>query len=48
MLREKDCISQRANIIVDGKGKVAFVKVYEISQLPDIEEVIKALRGLKP
>jgi hypothetical protein len=36
----------RANIIVDEKGKVAWVKVYEISTLPDINEVITVLKKL--
>jgi peroxiredoxin len=46
LFREKDGFSERANVIVDEKGKIAFVKVYEISQLPDIEEVINVIRGL--
>ncbi len=43
IFREKEGVSERANIIVDENGKVVFVKVYPISQLPDIEEIIKAL-----
>ncbi len=42
---EEKGFSQRANIIVDENGKIAFVKVYEISQLPDIQEIIKTLKG---
>jgi peroxiredoxin len=38
--------SQRANVIVNEKGKVVWVKVYEISQVPDIEEVINVLKEL--
>ena len=38
-------ISERANIIVDEKGKVMFVKIYPISQLPDIEEIIAVLKA---
>jgi peroxiredoxin len=45
IFRTKDGISERANIIIDEKGKVTFVKVYPISQLPDIEEIIKILGG---
>lgn len=37
IFREKDGFSERANIIVDEKGQVAFVKVYPIAQLPDID-----------
>jgi hypothetical protein len=29
---------------VDGKGKIAWIKVYEILQVPDIEEVMTALK----
>jgi peroxiredoxin len=35
--------SERANIIVDEKGFVSFVKVYPIPELPDIQEVLAAL-----
>jgi peroxiredoxin len=44
IFREHAGTSERANVIVDEKGKVAWVKVYEISQLPDINEVIEALK----
>jgi len=40
-------ISERAAFIVDRNGKIAFAKVYGISQLPDIEELIQALRQLQ-
>ncbi len=46
IFREKEGISERANIIVDEAGKVVFFKVYEISQLPDIQEIISFLRQL--
>ncbi len=45
IFREDDGISERANIVVDEKGKVIFVKVYPIGQLPDIEEIIRILEG---
>ena len=37
--------SERANIIIDEAGKVMFVKVYPIKQLPDIGEILTALKG---
>ena len=43
VFREADGISERANIIVDENRQVVFTKLYPISQLPDIEEVIKFL-----
>lgn len=39
-------ISERAAFIVDKSGKIAFAKVYAIDQLPDIEEILRALRAL--
>ena len=46
IFREQGGTSERANIIVDEKGETAFVKVYEISQLPDIQEIIGVIKGL--
>lgn len=43
IFREKEGFSERANIIVDEKGKIIFFKVYPIRELPDIEEIIKFL-----
>jgi peroxiredoxin len=45
IFREKDGFSERANIIADENLKVIFAKSYPISQVPDIEEVIKFLAG---
>jgi peroxiredoxin len=45
LFREKDGISQRANVILDEAGKVCFVKVYPIAQLPDIDEIIAFLKN---
>jgi len=39
-------ISERAGFIVDKAGKIAFAKVYPIDQLPDIDELLTALRSL--
>lgn len=43
IFREKEGFSERANIIIDEKQKIVFMKVYPIAQLPDIEEIIKFL-----
>jgi len=43
IFREKEGFSERANIIIDENGKVVFVKVYPIGQLPDLEEIINVL-----
>ena len=44
IFRAENGISERANIIVDEKQKVIFVKVYDIPQLPDIDEIINFLK----
>ena len=36
-------ISGRANILIDENGDIEWVKVYDIPQLPDIEEVLRAI-----
>ncbi len=45
IFRENDGFSERANIIVDEDGNVIFVKVYPISQVPDMDEIIVFLEG---
>ena len=47
IFREKNGFSERANIIVDQDLKIVFFKVYEISQLPDMKEIIDFLKKLK-
>ena len=44
IFRDKDGFSERANIVLDEQGKVIFFKLYEISQLPDINEIIRLLK----
>ena len=39
--------SARANVLIDEAGKVVWVKGYDIPELPDIEEVLKVVRGGK-
>lgn len=41
-----DGYSQRANVIIDENGKVAWVKVYPLEELPDINEVLNILTNL--
>ena len=47
LFREEGGTSQRANVLIDEDGKVVWVKVYEISQLPDISEVIDQLEAME-
>jgi peroxiredoxin len=44
---DKIGMSERANIIIDEMGKVIWVKVYPMSQLPNIEEVFEILKASK-
>ncbi len=41
---EKLGISGRANILIDETGKIEWHRVYEIPEIPDIEEVIRHLK----
>ncbi len=43
IFREKNGFSERAVFIVDEDGVVQFKKVYPMREVPDIEEIIKAL-----
>ncbi len=47
IFREANGFSERANIIVDENGKIVFLKVYPINELPDIKEIIGVLEGKK-
>jgi len=44
---EKHGISGRANFIIDEEGKIVFIKIYELSEVPDIEEIIRFLMNYK-
>ncbi|BCV22061.1 redoxin domain-containing protein [Moorella sp. Hama-1] len=40
LFRDKEGFSERANVILDEDGRVIWVKVYGIHELPDLSEVI--------
>jgi peroxiredoxin len=44
IFRKVDGFSERANILIDEKGKVEYVQIYEIGELPDIKEILTILR----
>jgi peroxiredoxin len=46
LFRDKSGSSERANVIVDENGAVAFVKVYPLGQLPDIQEILDFIRNM--
>ncbi|OEU40971.1 thioredoxin peroxidase [Methanosarcina sp. Ant1] len=43
IFREKEGVSERANIIIDEEQKVIFFKIYLIHEPPDIAEITKIL-----
>ncbi len=47
IFRSKEGYSERANIIVDAHQKIAFSKVYPLSELPDIAEILDVVRKLE-
>jgi len=36
-------ISKRVNIVINENQKISFIKIYDISELPDIEEILDFL-----
>jgi peroxiredoxin len=46
IFKDKEGIAARSNVLVDENGKVAFVKVYETSQLPDMAEIVDVIKNL--
>jgi len=44
LFREPDGFTERANIIVDENRRVSFIKIYELSELPDIREILAFLK----
>ena len=44
LFREEDGFSERANVIISEDQKITFMKVYEINQLPDINEILDFLK----
>jgi peroxiredoxin len=44
LFREQEGFSERANVIIDENGKISWVKIYDIHQIPDVVEVIQQLR----
>jgi len=45
IFRDENGFSERANIIVDEKQRVVFVKIYPVHSVPDIKEIMHFLRG---
>jgi len=45
LFREKKGFSQMANLVLDASGKAVWLKIYDIPQLPDLEEVLAYLKA---
>lgn len=43
---KEDGISKRANVIIDENQRIALVKIYKLSALPDIKEIIDFLKKM--
>ena len=39
-------VNDRAVFIVDRTGKIAWAKVYELKEVPDVDEILEALRKI--
>jgi len=39
-------VNDRAVFVVDKNGKIAWTKIYELEQVPEITEILNALRKL--
>ena len=46
IFRDANGFSERTNIIIDDKGKVAFAKVYAIHSIPDMKEVMDFIKKM--
>lgn len=44
LFREKEGFSERANIIINEDQRIEFIRIYELSELPNINEILTFLR----
>ncbi len=45
LFREEEGFSERANVLIDEHGRVAFIRIYPIPERPALGEVISSLKG---
>ena len=45
LFREDDGFSERANIVIDERGRIVLIKLYDIPQLPDCDEIVAFLKA---
>lgn len=46
LFRQAEGFSERANLLLDADGRALFLKVYEIPELPDLDEVLSFIEAL--
>ena len=46
LFRESDGFTERASVIIDEEGTIAFIKIYDLPELPDIEEIINFIENM--
>jgi peroxiredoxin len=44
IFRDEEGFSERANIVVDAHGRVALIRIYDIPQFPDLDEIVEFLK----
>jgi peroxiredoxin len=47
IFRERHGTSERANVLLDENGTIVWFKVYDVPELPDIEEVFRAIERME-
>jgi len=47
VFRNNEGISERAHVIVNEEGVIEYVQIYELSELPDIAEIIAVLKTME-
>lgn len=45
IFRDKEGFSERANILIDENGKIIFIKIYELSKVPELKEIFDLLKS---
>ncbi len=44
IFRDKEGFSERANILIDEEGNIEFIKIYQLGERPDIEELLNLVK----
>ena len=45
LFREDEGSSERANVLIDEHGRVAFIKIYAVPERPALDEILAILKG---